>query len=79
MSILKPLQLVLLVITSVVLVVGVSCKKPQTYSVTYSTTSTPPYFIAIWDATNINDFGDSIYTTSFTKTIVYDYLPSGAG
>ena len=46
-------------------------------SVTYTFTSSKvPYCIKIWDSTNLNDFVDSSYSATYTKTINYTY--SGA-
>lgn len=59
-----------------------SCKKretinqnqKETYKVTYTFTSeVPAYYISITDITNLNDFEDSIFTPTFSKTITYDY------
>ncbi len=51
------------------------CKKENThYSVTYEfSSSAPSSYVQIWDGTNLNDFSDSIYGGTFTKTIEYDY------
>lgn len=67
-------------IAAFILVAISSCKKDKTHVepekivVTYSFYSQhTPYCVRIWDVTNINDFQDSVYTNSFSKSISYDY------
>lgn len=49
-------------------------KDSNTIKITYSFYSeSVPYCVRIWDITNTNDFQDSSYTKSFSKTINYSY------
>ncbi len=69
----------LTIILLTVLGIFSSCKKDdkQTpeYEVTYTFTSTAKsYYVQIWDVTEQNNFADSVYTPSFSKTIKYDYV-----
>ena len=61
----------------ILIVLLVSCKKHQPNKeqiVTYSFYSdAPAYYIEIRDLTNLNDFQDSIYSSSFGKTLSYTY------
>ena len=62
-----------------IIILFLGCSKPKseqpatTYSVTYTFKSdAPAYFVDIWSPYG-SAFSDSIYTPTFSKTIVYTY------
>jgi len=59
-----------------ILIMFAGCKKEEkeTFKVTYTFASeAPAYCVSIWDGTELQDYYDTVYTSPFTKTILYEY------